>query len=139
MRPARHRGQPSASPRCSPRSTPVRGSRPSAARSARCARTRRGRSSCRASSARALIREGDCIQVVLSQRFDVTPAPEPLSLYRAVRHVNPSPYLFYVDAGDATLVGASPEPFVRVRDGQVVMHPIAGTRPRGEDEASDLA
>ncbi len=93
----------------------------------------------RVERARALIREGDCIQVVLSQRFDVTPAPEPLSLYRAVRHVNPSPYLFYVDAGDATLVGASPEPFVRVRDGQVVMHPIAGTRPRGEDEAGDLA
>jgi len=93
----------------------------------------------RVERARALIREGDCIQVVLSQRFDVTPAPDPLSLYRAVRHVNPSPYLFYVDAGDATLVGASPEPFVRVRDGQVVMHPIAGTRPRGEDEAGDLA
>ena len=93
----------------------------------------------RAKRARALIREGDCIQVVLSQRFDVTPAPEPLSLYRAVRHVNPSPYLFYLDCGGATLVGASPEPFVRVRDGQVVMHPIAGTRPRGEDEAADAA
>lgn len=87
--------------------------------------------------ARGLIREGDCIQIVLSQRFDVRPAPEPLALYRALRHVNPSPYLFFLDAGDATLVGASPEPFVQVRDGVMVMHPIAGTRPRGADDAAD--
>ncbi|HET8567917.1 MAG TPA: anthranilate synthase component I family protein [Candidatus Limnocylindria bacterium] len=93
----------------------------------------------RAAAARELIRGGDCIQIVLSQRFDVTPAPEPLALYRALRHVNPSPYLFFLDAGEATLVGASPEPFVQVRAGRVVMHPIAGTRPRGGDDAADAA
>jgi len=89
--------------------------------------------------ARELIRDGDCIQIVLAERFDVTPAPEPLSLYRALRHVNPSPYMFCLDAGEVTLVGASPEPFVRVEGGRVVMHPIAGTRPRGRDEQEDAA
>ena len=93
----------------------------------------------RVERARDLIRAGDCIQIVLSQRFDVRPAPEPLSLYRALRHVNPSPYLFFVDAGDAVLVGASPEPFVTVRGGTMVMHPVAGTRPRGVDDAQDAA
>lgn len=93
----------------------------------------------RAERARALIRAGDCIQIVLSQRFDVRPAPGALGLYRALRHVNPSPYLFFLQAGEATLVGASPEPFVQVRDGQMVMHPIAGTRPRGADDAADAA
>ncbi|HEX4744196.1 MAG TPA: chorismate-binding protein [Candidatus Limnocylindria bacterium] len=93
----------------------------------------------RAERARSLIRAGDCIQIVLSQRFDVSPAPGALGLYRTLRHVNPSPYLFFLQAGEATLVGASPEPFVQVRDGQMVMHPIAGTRPRGADEESDAA
>ncbi len=89
--------------------------------------------------ARDLIAAGDCIQIVVSQRFDVRPAPEPLALYRALRHVNPSPYMFCLESGGATLVGASPEPFVRVEAGEVVMHPIAGTRPRGRDEAEDAA
>src|SRR5437870_12275800 len=89
--------------------------------------------------ARELIAEGDCIQIVLSQRFDVRPAPEPLALYRALRHINPSPYMFLIGAGGATMVGASPEPFVRVEAGRVVMHPIAGTRPRGRDEREDGA
>jgi len=93
----------------------------------------------RVARARELIREGDCIQIVASQRFDVRPAPEPLALYRALRHVNPSPYMFLIGAGGATLVGASPEPFVRVEAGRVVMHPIAGTRPRGRDEREDAA
>jgi anthranilate synthase component 1 len=93
----------------------------------------------RAARARELIADGDCIQIVVSQRFDVRPAPEPLALYRALRHVNPSPYMFLIGAGGATLVGASPEPFVRVEAGRVVMHPIAGTRPRGRDEREDLA
>jgi anthranilate synthase component 1 len=91
----------------------------------------------RVARARDLIAEGDCIQIVISQRFDVRPAPEPLALYRALRHVNPSPYMFLMEAGGATLVGASPEPFVRVEAGRVVMHPIAGTRPRGRDERED--
>jgi len=89
--------------------------------------------------ARQLIADGDCIQIVLSQRFDVTPAPDALALYRALRHVNPSPYMFLLETPAATLVGASPEPFVRVEAGAVVMHPIAGTRPRGADEAEDAA
>jgi anthranilate synthase component 1 len=93
----------------------------------------------RVARARELIREGDCIQIVLAQRFDVRPAPEPLALYRALRHVNPSPYMFLIDIAGAALVGASPEPFVRVEDGRVVMYPIAGTRPRGRDEAEDAA
>jgi anthranilate synthase component 1 len=89
--------------------------------------------------ARELIAEGDCIQIVLAQRFDIRPAPEPLALYRALRHVNPSPYMFLLETVGATLVGASPEPFVRVEGGTVVMHPIAGTRPRGADPAADAA
>ena len=87
--------------------------------------------------ARELIAEGDCIQIVLAQRFDIRPAPEPLALYRALRHVNPSPYMFLLETPGATLVGASPEPFVRVEGGTLVMHPIAGTRPRGVDAAAD--
>ena len=91
--------------------------------------------------ARELIAEGDCIQIVLAQRFDITPAPEPLALYRALRHVNPSPYMFLLETADQTLVGASPEPFVRVEgapgERTIVMHPIAGTRPRGADPAAD--
>ena len=86
-----------------------------------------------------LIAEGDCIQIVLAQRFDIRPAPQPLALYRALRHVNPSPYMFLLETPDATLVGASPEPFVRVEGGTVLMHPIAGTRPRGADAAADAA
>jgi anthranilate synthase component 1 len=93
----------------------------------------------RVTKARELIAEGDCIQIVLAQRFDVRPAPEPLALYRALRHVNPSPYMFLIDIAGAALVGASPEPFVRVEDGRVVMHPIAGTRRRGRDENEDAA
>ncbi len=93
--------------------------------------------------ARALIADGDCIQIVLAQRFDIRPAPEPLALYRALRHVNPSPYMFLLETPGATLVGASPEPFVRVEgragDRTLVMHPIAGTRPRGADDATDAA
>src|SRR2546430_3923120 len=93
----------------------------------------------RVAKARELIADGDCIQIVLAQRFDVRPAPEALALYRALRHVNPSPYMFLLETAAATLVGASPEPFVRVEGGKVVMHPIAGTRPRGKDDAEDAA
>ncbi len=93
----------------------------------------------RVSRARDLIRGGDCIQIVLSQRFDVRPSPEPLALYRTLRHVNPSPYVFFIEAGEVTLVGASPEPFVQVRNGRVLMHPVAGTRPRGANDAADAA
>ena len=93
----------------------------------------------RVERARELIAGGDCIQIVLAQRFDVRPAPDALALYRALRHVNPSPYMFLLETAAATLVGASPEPFVQVNDGRVVMYPIAGTRPRGRDAAEDAA
>ena len=79
------------------------------------------------------IRAGDIYQVILSQRF-ATPVPglDPLAIYRALRVVNPSPYMFFLDAGDgATLVGSSPERLVRLEDGRIEMRPLAGTRPRG--------
>lgn len=86
------------------------------------------------------IRAGDCMQVVLARRFESRGAPPPLSLYRALRRVNPSPYLFLVELGEArALVGASPELLVQVRDGDVAVRPIAGTRRRGATEAEDLA
>ena len=91
----------------------------------------------RVERARELIAAGDCIQIVVSQRFDVTPAPDALALYRSLRHVNPSPYMFLLATPEATVVGASPEPFVRVTGDRVVMHPIAGTRPRGADPDED--
>src|SRR5207245_5233021 len=93
----------------------------------------------RVSRARELIAEGDCIQIVVAQRFDVRPAPEPLALYRALRHVNPSPYMFLIDIAGAALVGASPEPVVRGEDRRVVMFPIARPRPAGPDGAEGPA
>jgi anthranilate synthase component 1 len=85
------------------------------------------------------ITEGDCIQVVFSQRFSRPTRAHPFEIYRALRAVNPSPYMYYLDLGEAHLVGASPEMLVRVEDGRIDYHPIAGTRPRGRDEAEDLA
>jgi anthranilate synthase component 1 len=86
------------------------------------------------------IRAGDCMQVVLARRFEARGAPPPLSLYRALRRINPSPYLFHIELGEArALVGASPELLVRVRDGDVVVRPIAGTRRRGANEVEDQA
>jgi anthranilate synthase component 1 len=82
---------------------------------------------------------GDVIQVVPSHRITRRTAVHPFNVYRQLRMVNPSPYMFYLDMGDFQIVGASPELLVRVEDGIVVTHPIAGTRPRGttpeEDEA----
>src|SRR3990170_4679241 len=82
---------------------------------------------------------GDCIQVVLSQRFSRPTHAHPFDIYRALRTVNPSPYMFYLELGDAHVVGASPEMLVRVEEGQIDYHPIAGTRPRGRDDAEDAA
>ena len=82
---------------------------------------------------------GDCIQTVLSQRFSRPTQAHPFEIYRALRTINPSPYMFYLELGDAHIVGASPEMLVRVEDGLIDYHPIAGTRPRGRDEAEDLA
>jgi len=85
------------------------------------------------------IKSGDVIQAVLSQRFS-TPLPaSPLDIYRALRVVNPSPYMFFLRLGDLHIVGSSPEILVRVEDGDVNVKPIAGTRKRGRDEAEDLA
>ncbi len=83
--------------------------------------------------------EGDCIQVVPSQRFSRKTPAHAFDIYRALRTVNPSPYMFYLDLGDCQVVGASPEMLVRVEDRKIDYHPIAGTKPRGRDEAEDAA
>jgi anthranilate synthase component 1 len=90
--------------------------------------------------AQAHIRAGDIYQVILSQRFAVpVPGLDPLAVYRALRVVNPSPYMFLLDAGGATLVGSSPERLVRLEDGRIEMRPLAGTRSRGRDRDEDEA
>ena len=88
--------------------------------------------------ARDYIRAGDIFQVVLSQRLDRRTTARPFEVYRALRRINPSPYMFHLALGDATLSGASPEMLVRVEGERVRTRPIAGTRPRGRDEAEDL-
>ncbi len=88
---------------------------------------------------KAYIGAGDVMQVVPSQRLSTPLTAHPLDLYRALRGVNPSPYMFYVDLGDTHLVGSSPEILVRVEDDQVTVRPIAGTRPRGKTRAEDEA
>ncbi len=85
------------------------------------------------------ITQGECMQVVLSQRLSVPFAAPPLDLYRSLRTLNPSPYMFYLDLGDHHVVGASPEILVRLEDSEVTVRPLAGTRPRGVDEAEDQA
>ena len=89
--------------------------------------------------AQTYILEGDIMQVVLSQRMSQKFTAPPLSLYRALRSLNPSPYMFYYDMGDHHVVGASPEILVRLDDGVVTSRPIAGTRPRGKTREQDLA
>ena len=89
--------------------------------------------------AKRYIFDGDIMQVVLSQRMSQPFAAPPLSLYRALRSLNPSPYMFYYDMGDHHVVGASPEILVRLEDGTVTARPIAGTRPRGKTREQDLA
>ena len=89
--------------------------------------------------ARQYIIAGDVIQVVPSQRLFRRTHAHPFEVYRALRTINPSPYMYYLELGDAHIVGASPEMLVRVEDGVVATHPIAGTRPRGRDPAEDAA
>jgi anthranilate synthase component 1 len=89
--------------------------------------------------AREYIIDGDIMQVVLSQRLTIPFHARPLELYRALRSLNPSPYMYYLNLGDHQVVGSSPEILVRLEDEEVTVRPIAGTRPRGEDEASDKA
>jgi anthranilate synthase component 1 len=89
--------------------------------------------------AKKYIDAGDIIQVVPSQRFSRGTEAHPFSIYRALRAVNPSPYMYYLELGGFQIVGASPELLVRVEDGLVTTHPIAGTRRRGKTPADDLA
>ena len=89
--------------------------------------------------AKEYILAGDIFQVVLSQRFSVPFALPAFSLYRALRRLNPSPFLFFLDFGDFSVVGSSPEILVRVREGIVTIRPIAGTRPRGKTAEEDKA
>ncbi len=87
--------------------------------------------------AKEYIENGDVIQVVLSQRFSLETEIPPFLIYRALRKVNPSPYLFYLKLGDEVLIGSSPEILVRMEEGIVETRPIAGTRKRGETERED--
>jgi anthranilate synthase component 1 len=89
--------------------------------------------------AKEYIRSGDIIQIVLSQRFETHNEADSLDVYRALRAINPSPYMFLLDLGESALVGASPEVHVRCEDRQVEVRPIAGTRRRGHTEEEDLA
>ncbi len=85
------------------------------------------------------IKAGDIFQVVPSQRFQVETTAQPFDIYRVLRVVNPSPFLFYLPFEDFCLIGSSPEVLVRVEEGTVTIRPLAGTRRRGKDEAEDLA
>ena len=87
--------------------------------------------------AKKYISAGDIFQVVLSQRFSAPFPLEPFALYRALRRTNPSPFLFYLNMDEFSIVGSSPEILVRVRDGEVTIRPIAGTRPRGKTSNED--
>lgn len=89
--------------------------------------------------AKDYIAAGDIFQVVPSQRFSFPFRLPPFALYRALRRTNPSPFMFFLDFGDFSIVGSSPEILVRVRDGTVTIRPIAGTRPRGKTPESDKA
>ncbi len=88
--------------------------------------------------AKEYIRAGDAFQIVPSQRFRVPFSLPPISLYRALRRVNPSPYMFFLNFGDFSIVGSSPEILVRTEGQKVTIRPIAGTRPRGETREQDL-
>jgi anthranilate synthase component I len=89
--------------------------------------------------AREYIRAGDIMQVVLSQRMSIPYQAKALDLYRALRTLNPSPYMYFMNLGDFQVVGSSPEILVQVDSGKATVRPIAGTRPRGKTEAEDVA
>ena len=88
-------------------------------------------------AAREYIFAGDIFQVVLAQRFDVEETVDPFDVYRVLRQVNPSPYMYFLRSPEVTLVGSSPEPMVQLLDGRVISRPIAGTRFRGRTEEHD--
>jgi anthranilate synthase component 1 len=87
--------------------------------------------------AKDYINAGDIIQVVLAQRFECALRAHPFNIYRCLRTLNPSPYMFFLRMGAQTILGASPELMVRLEEGEVTVRPIAGTRPRGTDERED--
>ena len=89
--------------------------------------------------AKEYIRAGDIFQVVPSQRLSVPFRARPVDVYRALRALNPSPYMYFLDLGTTQIVGSSPEILVRLKRGKVVLRPIAGTRPRGKTREEDLA
>jgi anthranilate synthase component I len=88
-------------------------------------------------TAKEYIAAGDIYQVVLSQRFEAQITADPFTVYRALRHVNPSPYMYFLRMGKVSIVGSSPEMLVRVEGGMAQTHPIAGTRPRGKTDDED--
>ena len=90
-------------------------------------------------AAKEYIEAGDIFQVVLAQRFTAPFTLPPLDLYRALRRINPSPFLYFLDLPGFSVIGSSPEILVRVRDGEVTVRPIAGTRPRGKTASEDAA
>lgn len=87
--------------------------------------------------AKQYIKAGDIFQVVLSQRFEANISTTPFQIYRALRMINPSPYMFYLNMDETSLIGASPEMLVRCKDRKLEYRPIAGTRPRGADDVED--
>jgi anthranilate synthase component 1 len=89
--------------------------------------------------AKHYIQQGDVIQTVLSQCFEKDVEVHPIHVYRALRQINPSPYMFYLNTGEVTLVGSSPEILVRLENGRIEVRPIAGTRRRGKSREEDLA
>jgi anthranilate synthase component 1 len=90
-------------------------------------------------TAKEHIRAGDCFQIVVSQRFETDTKADPLDVYRALRTSNPSPYMYLLRFGDLDIVGSSPEALVKVDGKRALMHPIAGTRPRGATPEDDAA
>ena len=89
--------------------------------------------------AKQKIRDGDIFQVVLANRFSGECAVDPFTAYRALRLINPSPYMYYIEIGNRTIAGSSPEAMVKLQDGVAALRPIAGTRPRGQDPEHDRA
>lgn len=87
--------------------------------------------------AKEYVMAGDVVQVVLSQRFETESSASPINIYRALRLINPSPYMYYLDTGKAWIAGSSPEILVRLEGDKITLRPIAGTRKRGETEAED--
>jgi len=91
------------------------------------------------SRSKEYVMAGDIVQVVLSQRFERTSDIDPFNIYRALRVINPSPYMYFLDTGEGKIVGSSPEILVRVENRKIVLRPIAGTRKRGETDETDRA